>query len=246
MWNAAGEAEIYVGDDLFIYINGGAEIYHEYGFAQVAVQRYRRGDDVVAVEIYTMEGDAFGIYSFARSSTGHAVNLGDGGTAADYFMHFWSGPDLAVITAENEFEGLGEAVSEIGTVVAGCLQSGGVEPSLLDQLPNEGRVTGSEVHFSGRLAFMNVAMPAALLFAGFEEGAAARYEPGEDIVVLRWKNEAAAVQALQEARRLCATSGGAVVETEDGGVAEFETEHHRISASASEDLITLRVQKGEP
>ena len=246
MWSAEDGPEVYVGDDLFIYINGGAEIYHEYGFIQVAVQRYRRGDDNVAVEIYTMEGDAFGIYSFARSSTGHPVNLGNGGIAADYFTHFWSGPDLAVITAENEFENLGEAVSEIATVVAGCLQSGGVEPGLLDQLPIDGRAAGSEVYFSGRLALMNLARPAALLFAGFEEGAAARYESGEHIVVLRFKDEAAAGLALQEARRLCEASGGAVVNTEDGGVTEFETSGHRIAASSSEDLIALRVQKEEP
>jgi len=88
LWSAEGETEVYIGDDLFVYINGGAEIYHEYGFVQVAVQRYRRGDDNVSVEIYTMVGDAFGIYSFARSSRGHAVNLGNGATAADYYMHF--------------------------------------------------------------------------------------------------------------------------------------------------------------
>jgi hypothetical protein len=150
-----------------------------------------------------------------------------------------------VITAENEFEGLGETVSEIATAVAGCLQSGGVEPSLLDQLPIEGRTTGSEAYFTGRLAFMNITRPAALLFSSFEEGAAARYESGEDIVVLRFIDQAAAFRALQEARRLCVASGGTVVETEDGGVAEFETGNHRISASASEDLITLRVQREE-
>jgi hypothetical protein len=161
-------------------------------------------------------------------------------------MHFWSGPELAVITAENEFEDLGGAVSEIATAVAGCLQPGGVEPGLLDQLPIEGRVTGSGVYFSGRLAFMNIARPAALLFAGFEEGAGARYESGEQIVVLRWRDEAAAVQALQEARQLCVASGGAVVETEDGGVAGFESGSHEISASGSENLITLRLQREEP
>jgi hypothetical protein len=117
---------------------------------------------------------------------------------------------------------------------------------LNDQLPIEGRVTGSEVYFTGRLAFMNVARPAAPLFAGFEEGAAARYESGENVVVLRWKDEAAAVQALQEARQLCVASGCAVVETEDGGVARFESGSHQISATGSEDLITLRVQREEP
>jgi len=246
MWSAEGETEVYIGDDLFIYINGGAEIYHEYGFVEVAVQRYVRGGDSISVEIYTMDGDAFGIYSFARSSSGHAVKLGNGGTSADYYLHFWSGPELAVITAESEFDDLGAAVLEIGTAVAGCLQAGGVEPDLLDQLPIEGRVTGSEVYFSGRLAFMNVTRPAALLFAGFEEGAAAHYESGENIVVLRLKDKAAAVEALQEAGQLCLASGGAVVETEDGGVAEFESGSHRISASGSQDLITLRVHREEP
>ena len=246
MWSAEGETEIYIGDDLFIYINGGAEIYHEYGFVQVAVQRYVRGGDSISVEIYTMDGDAFGIYSFARSSSGHAVKLGNGGTSADYYLHFWSGPELAVITAESDFDDLGAAVLEIGAAVAGCLQPGGVEPDLLDQLPNDGRVPGSEVYFTGRLAILNVARPAAVLFTGFEEGAAAGHESGEQIVVLRWADEAAAVEALQEARRLCEASGEVVVETEDGGVAEFGTGGHRIFASGSENLITLRVQREKP
>ena len=244
-WSAQGEAEVYVGDDLFVYINGGAEIYHEYGFVQVAVRRYVRGDDSISVEIYTMDGDAYGIYSFARSPSGHGVNLGNGGTSAEYYMHFWSGPELAVITAESEFEDLGAAVLEIGTAVAECLQMGGAEPDLLDQLPIDGRIPGSEVHFTGRLAFLNVARPAAPLFNGFEEGAAAGLESGERAAVLRWVDEAAVAEALQEARRLCEASGGVVVEIEDGGGVEFETGGHRVLASGSEDLITLRVQKEE-
>ncbi len=244
-WSAEGETEVYVGDDLFVYINGGAEIYHEYGFVQVAVQRYVRGDDSISVEIYSMDGDAFGIYSFARSSSGHEVKLGNGGTSADYYTHFWSGPELAVITAESEFEDLGAAVLEIGTTVAGCLQAGGVEPHLLDQLPIDGRIPGSEVYFTGRLAFLNVARPAAPLFTGFEEGAAAGHESGEQIVVLRWEDEAAADEALQQARRLCEASGGVIIEIEGGG-AEFGTGGHRILAIGSENLITLRVQREEP
>jgi hypothetical protein len=243
-WSAEGETEVYVGDDLFVYINGGAEVYHEYGFVQVTVQRYVRGDDSISVEIYTMAGDAFGIYSFARSSSGHEVKLGNGGTSADYYMHFWSGPELAVITAESEFEDLGAAVLEIGTTVAGCLQAGGVEPDLLDQLPIDGRVSGSEVYFTGRLAFLNVARPAAPLFAGFREGMAAVHESGELIVVLRWVDEAAAIEALQQARELCEASDGEVIEIEGGGV-EFGTGGHRILASGSENLITLRVQREE-
>lgn len=244
-WVAEGETEIYVGDDLFIYINGGAEIYHEYGFVEVAVQRYVRGSDSISVEIYTMDEDAFGIYSFARSSSGHEVKLGNGGTSADYYLHFWSGSELAVVTAESEFEDLGAAVFEIGTAVESCLRSGGVEPDLVDQLPTDGWIRGSEVYFTGRLAFLNVARPAAPLFADFEEGVAAGRESDELIVVLRWPDEAAAVEALQEARRRCEASGG-VVKKIDGGFAEFGADGHQILARVSENLITLDVKREEP
>jgi hypothetical protein len=160
-------------------------------------------------------------------------------------MHFWSGPELAVITAESEFEDRGAAVLEIGTAVAGCLKAGGVEPDLLDQLPIDGRVPGTEVYFTGRLALLNVVRPAAPLFAGFEEGVAAGHESGEQMVVLRWGDEAAAVEALHQAGRLCEASGGVFRETEEG-LAEFEIDGHRILASVSKNLITLDVKREKP
>ena len=58
-WSADGETEVYFGD--VIHITGGAEIYHEYGFVQVAVQRYVRGANSISVELHTMDGDAFGV-----------------------------------------------------------------------------------------------------------------------------------------------------------------------------------------
>ena len=93
---------------------------------------------------------------------------------------------------------------------------------------------------------MKVARPAALLFSGFEEGAATQYASGEHILVLRWNDEAAAMQAFQEAQRLCIASGGTVVASEDDGAVEFESGGDRFSATVSEDLITLRVQREEP
>jgi len=244
-WSADGEAEVYFGDDLFIYINGGAEIYHEYGFEQVTVQRYRRGDDRVSVEIYTMDGDAFGIYSFARSGNGRSVNFGNGATAADYYLHLWSGHELAAITADNEFGDFSEAVLEIAAAVAGCLPPGGAEPDLLVQLPTENRVPGSEIYFTGQLAFINAARPAARFFSGFEEGAFARYGPEKHTVVLNWQDETAAEQALRAARQMCSDSGGTITETEDANVVEFDSGIHQIKVSGAGNLITLRITKEE-
>ena len=244
-WSADGEAEVYVGDDLFVYINGGAEIYHEYGFEKLTVQSYRRGDNRISAEIYTMSGDAFGIYSFARSANGRPVDLGNGATAADYYLHLWSGHELAAITAESEFEDFGEAVLEIATAVAGCLPEGGDEPDLLDILPTEDRVSGSEIYFTGQLAFMNAARPAAGIFSGFEEGAFARYESGHQSVVLRWPDESAALGALSTARQKHEGSGGTISEIENQEVFGFESGNHRVNVSRAGNLITLRIAKEE-
>ncbi len=61
----------YSGEDLFTYINGGAEIYHEYGFKQVVVQDYKNANErSLSVEIFKMENPAaaYGIYSFKKKS----------------------------------------------------------------------------------------------------------------------------------------------------------------------------------
>jgi hypothetical protein len=65
----AGEAEIYEGEDLFDLINGGAEVYLEYGFRQVVSQNYTgiNAKTNLRVEIYEMTDPsaAFGILSFS-------------------------------------------------------------------------------------------------------------------------------------------------------------------------------------
>ena len=64
----AGKPEVYYGDDLFDLINGGAEIYFEYGFVKVASQNYSemKGNTSLRVEIYEMTDPeaAYGIFAF--------------------------------------------------------------------------------------------------------------------------------------------------------------------------------------
>ncbi len=64
------EQQIYLGDDLFYLINGGAELYFEYGFEEVAALNFKNDqEDRLYVEIYEMKDPlaAFGIYSLFSS-----------------------------------------------------------------------------------------------------------------------------------------------------------------------------------
>jgi hypothetical protein len=62
------EVQSYAGKALYGYIDGGAELYREYGFDRVTVQVLRLGKETFHAEIFRMSdpGAAFGIYCVSR------------------------------------------------------------------------------------------------------------------------------------------------------------------------------------
>src|SRR5512133_2305471 len=69
---------VFTPENLWDFINGAADNYLAYGFADLHVAEYKKGKDVIKLEIYR-HGDttlAFGIYSSERSPTFRFVNLG--------------------------------------------------------------------------------------------------------------------------------------------------------------------------
>ncbi|UCE06154.1 MAG: hypothetical protein JSW07_21655 [bacterium] len=63
-WTTSGKTLRFAGSDLFNYINGGAELFHEFGFKELLVQGYRQKDKEIVLEVYQMENPeaALGIY----------------------------------------------------------------------------------------------------------------------------------------------------------------------------------------
>lgn len=65
----AGEPKVFIGEDLFEMINGGAEIYLEYGFVKTVSQNYSgiTGKSNLRIEIYQMTDPeaAYGIFAFS-------------------------------------------------------------------------------------------------------------------------------------------------------------------------------------
>lgn len=61
-------SRIYTGSSLFGYIDGGAELYLEYGFSVVSVTEIKYSGGTYKTEIYKMNGseEAFGIFSVSR------------------------------------------------------------------------------------------------------------------------------------------------------------------------------------
>ena len=200
-----GPSETFVGDELFTLINGGAEIYHEYGFESVEVRDYERGKERLSVEVYTMDGSAFGVYSWARSTTGETVDLGSGGTLADYYLHFWSGPHLVVVTAQKPGPDPQGAVLDLGRRIGAQYSRDGSIPKLVELIPADHCPQEATTYFVGPVAFNNVAPRLAPYFSGFDDGVAADCPVSgretERIVFLRWTDPSRAAKAVEEAAR---------------------------------------------
>lgn len=64
--------QIFKGEELYGYINGGAEVYLEYGFEALSLQEFLYQGFIYKVQIYKMRSpeDAFGIFSLFRYACG--------------------------------------------------------------------------------------------------------------------------------------------------------------------------------
>lgn len=204
-WIVSPQRHIFIGDELFDYINGGAEIYHEYGFEKVTVADYERAGDVITAEVYRMITDAFGIYSLLRGEGDGHLDMGNGGVISDYYLIFWSGNHIVAVTAQTEFDNSTEAVKSIAQTISDMLEKDGKLPAMLDIVPTQNRLAGSEKYVVGPIGLQNVSALASRLLSGYEEGAAARYGSAGDaegqILILRWANEGSADEALHAARK---------------------------------------------
>ncbi len=157
-WRPAGDPRVFEGDDLYAFINGGAEIYHEYGFERVVVQGFS-GDEGgrITLEIYEMDSHAaaYGIWSTKRGSEGRPLALGGGGVMYDYYAYLWKGPFLITLTAFDERQKTVDGLKVIASAVDAALMTESRAPDLVDLLGAEGVAGRSVVYMTGPIAWFN-------------------------------------------------------------------------------------------
>lgn len=63
-WKRSGPASSFIKSDLFNHIDGGADLFLEFGFEKVIVQHYKKGAAELTLEVYEMElpESALGVY----------------------------------------------------------------------------------------------------------------------------------------------------------------------------------------
>ncbi len=191
-WKTDGPPQEFKGEDLYLYIDGGAEIYREYGFAEVLVQEYKdREGTRLSLEIFRMTSpeSAYGMYTFKRSPRGAPVSIGAEGQLDGYYLNFWQGDFLATITGQDESPATRRGLLEIARAVAGKIRGPSAAALFVSELPQSGLIKTSVRYFKGYLGFMNNYPFLGHEAFGFQEGVRGDYSSGAALFILRYPNE---------------------------------------------------------
>ncbi len=201
-WRRQRAVQHYVGEDLYEYIDGGAEIYHEYGFKQVVVQDYVNAEGKsVSVEIFEMTSaeSAYGMYTFKTNVQDSEIPLGNDGQLADYYLNFWKGPFLVTLTG---FDETGETVKGLLDIAMGVeskleVENRGQMPPIVSLLPREDLEARSLKYFRGLLGLRSSHPFFSLEIIGFEQGIKGDYADGYSLFLIRFGEEGECQKSYQ-------------------------------------------------
>jgi polyferredoxin len=208
-WKASGPARVYPQDKLFDFIDGGAEVYYEYGFARAATREYIRGEDSVTADIFEMADPdaAFGIFSNERDPKGADAGIGDACSASYGQLLFRQSAYYVKIAYYGDSES-GAPSEQFGKQISSLIGNHSPLPEILALSPADAGPRKA-VLVSGMLALRNFQDLGDADFIGFKQGARGLFATGKTgrALVLLFKDRGAAEKACGEITKRLSDSG---------------------------------------
>lgn len=142
-WKKTDTLRVFTKADLYGYIDGGAEVFLEFGFDQLTLQKYASGPNAIAVEIYRMADAAAstGIYMMKCGKEARDPSFKERHTLNRHQLMFVRNRYYVTINNLSGAEGLAPTLLKFGGAVAGALPADRALPDL--GLPAAGQVPAS-------------------------------------------------------------------------------------------------------
>ena len=204
-WQKHGEPGLWEGEDLYIYINGGAEIYQEYGFQRIMIQDFKNQEgSSISLEIYEMTDSpaAYGIFTFKTSSSGKNLDIGQGGQIEDYYLNFWQDRYLFTLTGFDQKPETISGLKQLAEAITKCFgkEERGNPPSLANRLPRENLLPTGSKYFRGHLGLFNSYPFSQQDIFQLREAFKGRYSDGYEVYLIPYANEASCRSIFQSAQ----------------------------------------------
>lgn len=142
---ANGAIRLFRGAELYGHIDGGAEIFLELGFAELAVARLGHGKAEVGAELYRMADAtaALGIYLARSGGETPDRRLAARHTVGRHQLQLVEGPFYLCLDTPEDTKVTAADLADVASAIVARLPRQ-AQPDVLGILPREGRIGGSE------------------------------------------------------------------------------------------------------
>jgi hypothetical protein len=188
-WQIIDSTRTFDENSLFDLIDGGADIYLEYGFQQVISAAYENKEKLsIAVEIYEMINTtaAFGVYSMNIGTQGKNITMGNDGKLYSNYLMFWKNRFLVFLSTTDTTRETSDSMVMIANMIDQKLGPPGKKPSLVQYLPTDSLIAVK--YFSGMLGLSSLYIFDTQNIFGMKEGVSGDY-PNYRIFILAYNTE---------------------------------------------------------
>ncbi|MBD3217030.1 MAG: hypothetical protein GF310_02050 [candidate division Zixibacteria bacterium] len=148
--NRSSEVEVYEGQSLYEYINGGAELYHLYNFEKVATAGYKKGENEIVMDIYQFDTprNAYGLYSRVRPPAEEVLALGVEGFGGAGSLDFVKGRYVVRLTGFDQSDETQVMIDTMAQRMAATMPGITDKPDGFSLFPFQNMVEGSDVVYA--------------------------------------------------------------------------------------------------
>ncbi len=154
-WSKMETDQVFNRENLYDYIDGGAELYLSYGFQSLLNRTYQQPDQPdIILDIFDMGSsqNAFGVFSHSREKVEHEFGQGSQYTAG--LLLFWKDRYFISILASPETPESRQTVKDLAGLIASHIEKEGPLPELLGLLPRDSLIEES-VRFFRHYIWLN-------------------------------------------------------------------------------------------
>ncbi|MFH2005305.1 MAG: DUF6599 family protein [bacterium] len=155
-WQADDSGREYHPKTIFDALNGGAEIYLDYGFQRLLMREYRKPRRPgLTLHLFELKSapDAYGLFTHERE--GAPAGVGEDSDYSGGLLRFWQGRYFVTILSPRDTAEVKQAALSLGREVAARLPRGGRRPSMIRWLPEPGRRAHSTKYLHTHAALMH-------------------------------------------------------------------------------------------
>ncbi|MFC2100866.1 DUF6599 family protein [Bacteroidota bacterium] len=208
-WKLTDKPQKFEGDDLYIHIDGGADLYFELGFESLIVAEYENKENqIIKVELFSMKDDAaaFGLFAMHKGERSVEIETADATSLGNEFLNTLKSKYYILISSSKLESKKDSVLLSFGNNILQKIKSSGKIPDLISILLNNSIPPLETKFFRGHIGFNNIYLFLPGDIFNVSEGVFGQYEEYQ-VFILKYSDAKESKIAFRNAQDQMESSG---------------------------------------